>query len=70
KRRGDATLTALRDAGLDPRRVVGALATTLGWLDEPRPVTPTELLTAVDVTAWPVAATRWRPDLDAWLRTP
>jgi glutamyl-tRNA synthetase len=32
KRRGGATLAALRAGGADPRRVVGALAVTLGWL--------------------------------------
>jgi glutamyl-tRNA synthetase len=70
KRRGDATLVALQGGGADPRRLVGALAVTLGWFDVPRPVSPRDLLTQVDVAAWPPAPTRWTADLEAWLRGP
>jgi glutamyl-tRNA synthetase len=70
KRRGDATLMALQAAGADPRRLVGALAVTLGWFDAPRPASPRDLLTQVDVAAWPTAPTLWTDDLDAWLRVP
>jgi len=70
KRRGDATLAALRAGGAHPRRIVGALAATLGWLTAPEAIAPSALLERVDATRWPTAATRWGPDLDAWLRTP
>jgi glutamyl-tRNA synthetase len=70
KRRGDATLMALQAAGADPRRLVGALAFTLGWFAAPRPASPHDLLTQVDVAAWPTGPTPWTSDLDAWLRLP
>ena len=44
KRKGSLTLTALRDAGVKPERVVGLLAFTLGLLDEPAEVRPGDLL--------------------------
>ena len=44
KRRGSLTLTALRDAGVKPERVVGLLAFTLGLLDEPAEVALKDLL--------------------------
>jgi len=43
KRRGSLTLESLRSAGIDPGRVVGLLAHSLGLLPERRPVTPQEL---------------------------
>ena len=70
KRRGGDTLAGWRRAGADPRRLVGALAVTLGWLREPRPLGPKEALLACDPCAWPSAPTRWSPELDAWLRRP
>lgn len=68
KRRGGATLGDLRAGGADPRRVVGALAATLGWVARPRPLTPAEALEACDTTAWPDGPSRWAPELDAWVR--
>ena len=44
KRRGSLTLAALRDAGVEPERVVGLLAFTLGLLDEPAEVELKDLL--------------------------
>ncbi|MEX2540507.1 MAG: tRNA glutamyl-Q(34) synthetase GluQRS [Trueperaceae bacterium] len=44
KRRGSLTLAALRDNGVDRRRVVGLLAYTLGMLPEPEVLEPTDLL--------------------------
>ncbi len=70
KRRGGATLADLRVGGADPRRVVGALAATLGWIAAPRPLTPAEALRDCDTAAWPDGPTRWTPELDAWVRRP
>jgi len=70
KRRGGATLAALRDGGADPRRVLGALAVTLGLLDAPRPLAVHDLLLGCDPATWPLAATPWSPALDAYLRRP
>jgi len=70
KRRGGATLADLRAGGADPRRVVGALAVTLGWVAAPLPLTPAEALDACDTARWPEVPSRWTPDLDAWVRGP
>jgi glutamyl-tRNA synthetase len=70
KRRGGATLAELRTGGIDPGRVVGALAATLGWLASPRPLTPEAALRECDTASWPDRPTRWTPELDAWVRRP
>jgi glutamyl-tRNA synthetase len=70
KRRGGDTLAALREGGADPRRVVGALAFTLGWLAAPRPLHPRDAIGWVDAIDGPGVPTRWSDDLAAWLRTP
>jgi glutamyl-tRNA synthetase len=44
KRHGDTRLSALRAAGVAPEALVGLLAWSCGWQDEPKPVTPHELL--------------------------
>jgi glutamyl-tRNA synthetase len=44
KRRGSLTLAALRERGVDPRRVAGLLAQTLGLIPELVPLSPAELL--------------------------
>jgi glutamyl-tRNA synthetase len=44
KRHGDTRLSALRAAGVAPEALVGLLAWSCGWQDEPKPVTPRELL--------------------------
>lgn len=46
KRRGSLTLAALREAGVDPRRVVGLLAYSLGIAAELEPLKPRDLLRA------------------------
>jgi glutamyl-tRNA synthetase len=68
KRRGGATLAELRDGGADPRRVVGALAATLGWVAAPRPLTPNAALRACDTGSWPDGEARWTAELDDWVR--
>ncbi|MGL6096701.1 MAG: tRNA glutamyl-Q(34) synthetase GluQRS [Fimbriiglobus sp.] len=44
KRHGDTRLSMLRKAGVSAESLVGLLAWSCGWLDDPRPITPTELL--------------------------
>ncbi len=44
KRKGSLTLTALKERGVKPQRVVGLLAFSLGMLDELREVTPPDLI--------------------------
>lgn len=44
KRTGPLSLGDLMSAGVDPRRVVGLLAHTLGWLDSPARIDANELL--------------------------
>ena len=53
KRHGDTRLAALRDAGVKPEAVVGLLAWSCGWLPEPTPVTPRELLPRFRLDAIP-----------------
>lgn len=48
KRDEGATLGALRTEGVDPRRLVGYLAWSLGWLDQPRGCRPQELVAGFD----------------------
>jgi glutamyl-tRNA synthetase len=44
KRHGDTRLSSLREAGVKPEALVGLLALSCGWLHEPTPITPRELL--------------------------
>ncbi len=44
KRHGDTRLSALRAGGVAPAALVGLLAWSCGWLREPEPVTPHDLL--------------------------
>lgn len=44
KRHGDTRLSAMRAAGVRADAVVGLLAWSCGWLPEPTPATPTELI--------------------------
>jgi len=50
KRHGDTRLATLREAGIDPRTVIGYLAFRSGLLDRYVPMTPSELL-AIDPLA-------------------
>jgi glutamyl-tRNA synthetase len=68
KRRGASTLAAYRAEGLDPRRLVGALAATAGLLGGPRPLHPRELLPGFDLTRLDPAPARWTDALEAWVR--
>jgi glutamyl-tRNA synthetase len=44
KRHGDTRLSSLRAAGVLPESLVGLLAWSCGWLAEPGPITPKDLL--------------------------
>ncbi len=70
KRRGDATVAGYRAAGVDPRRLVGALAASAGLLREPRPLAPSELVRGFDVRALDPEPGRWTEALEAWVRRP
>lgn len=68
KRKGSLTLEALRAGGVDPDKVVGLLAHSLGLLPEPAAITPLQLLGQFEPEALnkvPYALTR--DDLE-WLR--
>lgn len=54
KSRGSAGLGELREAGVDPRAVLGRLAAGLGILETPTPVTPVDLIEPF--RRWPSAA--------------
>lgn len=53
KRHGDTRLSTLRDAGVKPEAIVGLMAWSCGWLEEPRPVAPRELLPRFRLDAIP-----------------
>lgn len=53
KRHGDTRLSALRDSGVKPEDLVGLLAWSCGWLEEPSPMTPRELLSRFRLDAIP-----------------
>ena len=59
KRRGGNTLRALRDAGVDPARLRGALLASAGLLSEPRPLTTTETVALADPSRLDRAARPW-----------
>jgi glutamyl-tRNA synthetase len=44
KRHGDTRLSAMRDAGVKAEGVVGLLAWSCGWLEQPEPISAKELL--------------------------
>jgi glutamyl-tRNA synthetase len=44
KRHGDTRLSSLRQAGVTAKALLGLLAWSCGWLDEPQPVSAVELL--------------------------
>jgi glutamyl-tRNA synthetase len=67
KRRGGATLAAYQAAGVDAARIRGALAVTLGWLREPRPLSPRDWC-SFDGRA--IAPGRWSEALEGFLRNP
>lgn len=69
KRRGAATLAGYREAGVDPLRLVGALAASAGLLPRPTPLAPSDLVAGFDVARLDGAAARWTPTLETWVRS-
>lgn len=67
KRRGGTTLAHLRDAGVRPERVLGALAVTLGWLSKPSPMSASDALHAYNEHGAGRGPDEWREELERWL---
>ncbi len=67
KRDGALKLATLREAGVDPRRLVGTLARSCGWSNEIEPAPPAAWLDRFDLATIP--ADPWIIDLDdlAWI---
>jgi glutamyl-tRNA synthetase len=53
KRHGDTRLASLRSAGVRPEALIGLLAWSCGWLSQPEPITPRELLPKYQLNAIP-----------------
>ena len=53
KRHGDTRLSALREAGVRPEALVGLLAWSCGWIENPEPITATELVPRFNLAAIP-----------------
>jgi glutamyl-tRNA synthetase len=53
KRRDSTRLAALREAGVDAARVIGALAASCGWAKTGERVMPTELVARYDLARLP-----------------
>lgn len=67
KRKGSLTLTALREAGVRPERVVGLLAFTLGLSGEPLEAHPDDLTETFELGRIRKEAFRLNEGLLAWL---
>lgn len=66
KRHGDTRLVAYRDAGVDPRRVIGLIA---HWCGEPdrRPMTAEDFALGLDLARLSADRVMFTPDDHAWL---
>lgn len=53
KRHGDTRLASLRAAGVSPERLVGLLAWSCGWIPQPEPISPPDLLPRFSLAAIP-----------------
>ncbi len=67
KRKGSLTLTALKEQGVQPERLVGLLAFSLGFLDEPIEVMPRDLLSSYSLENYDAAILRLKPEHFDWL---
>ena len=67
KRRGDRTLHSLREAGVDPARLRGALLASAGLIGEPRSLTAAETLAAFDLARLRREPARWDAALEAYV---
>jgi len=55
KRDGSIKLATLREAGVDPRRLIGWIAQSCGWEDEVRPTAPRDWIERFDLATVPKA---------------
>jgi glutamyl-tRNA synthetase len=53
KRHGDTRLSAMRQAGVTPDRIVGMLAWSCGWLNSPTSIMPRDLISRFDLATIP-----------------
>jgi glutamyl-tRNA synthetase len=53
KREGSIKLATLREAGVDPRRLVGSLIHSCGWSESPEPFSPRDAIERYDARALP-----------------
>ena len=53
KRHGDTRLISLKKAGVKPEALIGLLAWSCGWLDDPRPISAKDLIGKFDLAAIP-----------------
>jgi len=67
KRRGDRTLRSLREAGVDPARLRGALLASAGLVERARSLTPAEAVAAFDLPRLTRAPARWDERLEAFM---
>lgn len=67
KRRGDRTLRSLRETGVDPARLRGALLASAGLVERPRSLTPAEAVAAFDLSRLTRAPSRWDEALEAFV---
>ncbi|MDG3006376.1 tRNA glutamyl-Q(34) synthetase GluQRS [Paludisphaera mucosa] len=64
KRDGSIKLATLREQGVDPRRLIGVLAHSLGLSPRPVPSRPADWIAAFDPASVP--STAWHASPDAW----
>jgi glutamyl-tRNA synthetase len=67
KRKGSLTLTSLRENGVEPERLVGLLAFSLGLLEEPKEVMPRDLLNVYSLESYDAALLELNANDLAWL---
>ncbi|MEC9093716.1 MAG: tRNA glutamyl-Q(34) synthetase GluQRS [Planctomycetota bacterium] len=53
KRHGDTRISYFREKGVKPERIIGLLAHSLGWLDQPREVSAADLITGFSLGTIP-----------------
>jgi glutamyl-tRNA synthetase len=53
KRHGDTRLSILRDAGVQPERLIGLLAHSAGLIEQPQPITARDLVDHFDIQKIP-----------------
>ncbi len=69
KRHGDTRVVACRDAGVNPERVIGLLASWSGICNAPEPMTAAEFAERFDLATMPRDPAVFTPEHDRWLST-